>query len=225
MPNLSRRHLVTSAAALPALALAAVPAIAAAMPAAVLPAAALPTATVRSAMDREAMVIRAQQIVDVLGRCYVREGWKLDTDRAAQFIENVRTFDKDADVGDCPKFMMALDWMDEHGQSLDWLFIGRIDQMIASQAALQATVGTPIDAELIALGERLKETSAKAARLGKPAHRLYDACREAARFEDHSEPRDECIRRFDAKATENGYGRASKKWNAASKVERALAID
>jgi hypothetical protein len=89
MPDLSRRHIVTAAAALPPLAL----------PAAVLPAAALPPAAVRSAIDREAMAIRAKQIVDVLGRCYVREGWKLNTERAAQFVESVRTFDGERERG------------------------------------------------------------------------------------------------------------------------------
>jgi hypothetical protein len=155
MPTLSRRHLVTTAAALPALA----------VPAAVLPAAALPTAAARFTIDREAMVSRAQQIVDVLGRCYVREGWKLDTDRAAQFVENVRTFDEKREDGYCPKFEMALDWMHDHGQSLDWLFIGRIDEMIATHAARGATVGISSNmptylvdaehAELIALGDEL----------------------------------------------------------------------
>jgi hypothetical protein len=218
MPNLSRRHLVTSAAALPALAItAAVPALATALPA-ILPSEAAAAPTIDS---REAMVVRAKQIVDVLGTCYVRKGWKLDAERAAQFVENVGTFDEDD--GTCPKFRMVLDWMHDHGQSLDWLVDGDVAGLITARAALRATVGTPIDAELIALGERLKAASAVVERLGKPVHRLYDACREASRFEDHSEPRAECIRRFDAKTTENGYSRASKKWNAACKVERALS--
>jgi hypothetical protein len=149
--NLSRRAIMCGVAALPA---ATVPAL-------------LPSeAAAAPAIDsREAMVIRARQIVDVLGRCYVREGWKLDTDRAGQFIENVRTFDGDADVGDCPKFTMVLDWMEEHGQSIDWLFIGRVDQMIATHAAMGARVGISSNmptylvdaeqAELIELGDEL----------------------------------------------------------------------
>jgi hypothetical protein len=212
MPNLSRRHLVTTAAALPALAL----------PAAALPAAALPIAAAAPAIDsREAMVIRAQQMVDLLGTCYVREGWKLDAERGAQFVESVRTFDEND--GDCPKFRTVLDWMHDHGQSLDWLVDGDSAGLITARAALRATVGPPIDAELIALGERLKEASAKADKLRKPAHRLYAACWEAGRFEDDSEPRAECCARFDAKSEENGYSRAAKKWNAAVHVEFKIA--
>jgi hypothetical protein len=207
---------VTTAAALPALA------VAAAVPAVTVPAL-LPTeAAATPAIDSpEATVARAQQLVEILGNCYIREGWKLDGDRAAKFVENVRTFDEHD--GECPKFRMVLDWMHDHGQSLDWLFTGDIGGIIATQTALKAPGGTPIDAELIALGERLKEASAKADRLSEPAHRLHDACWKAARYEDHSEPRDACDARFQAKAKENGYTRASKKWNAACKVEHALA--
>ena len=132
MPTLSRRHLVTTAAALPALALSS----------AVLPAAALSTAAAAPAIDsREAMVARAQQLVEVLANSYVREGWKLDAARAAQFVECVRTFDESD--GECPKFVMLLDWMHDHGQSLDWLIDGDVGGMIATRAAVRATVGTP----------------------------------------------------------------------------------
>jgi hypothetical protein len=136
MPNLSRRHLVTTATALPALAL---------------PAAALPTAAAPAVDSRDSMVIRAQQMVDLLGTCYVREGWKLDADRAAQFVESVGTFDEDN--GECPKFRMVLDWMHDHGQSLDWLADGDIAGLITARAALRATVG---DAELLRLGAELE---------------------------------------------------------------------
>jgi hypothetical protein len=51
---------------------------------------------------------------------------------------------------------MVLDWMHDHGQSLDWLFTGDIGGMIATQTALKAPGGTPIDAELIALGSELE---------------------------------------------------------------------
>jgi hypothetical protein len=142
MSTLSRRHLVTTAAALPALA----------MPAAVLPAAALPTVAAVPAIDsREAMVIRAQQMVDLLGTCYVREGWKLDVERAAQFVESVRTFDENR--GECPKFSVVLDWMHDHGQSFDWLVDGDPTGLITARAAQRATVG---DAELLRLGVELE---------------------------------------------------------------------
>jgi hypothetical protein len=213
MSPLSRRTLVATAAALPALAL----------PAAVLPAAALPTAAAAPAIDsREAMVIRAQQMVDLLGTCYVREGWKLDAERGAQFVESVRTFDEND--GDCPKFRIVLDWMHDHGQSLDWLVDGDVAGLITARAALRATVGPPIDAELIALGERLKAVTAEAAKL-KPDRRLYDAAWKASGFDKKPKGRanDAAKRQFEAKAKENGYSAASKKWNAVCDVKYAVA--
>jgi hypothetical protein len=48
---------------------------------------------------------------------------------------------------------MALDWMDDHGQSLDWLFIGRIDETIATLAALRATVSVIPDPIIAALAD------------------------------------------------------------------------
>jgi hypothetical protein len=205
--NLSRRMMLCGAAALPAITIPALlPSEAAAAPA---------------IESREAMVARAEQLVGLLGRYYIRDGWKLDAERAAQFVESVRTFDEND--GDCPKFRMALDWMHDHGQSLDWLFDGDPSGLITGSAAVRATTGTPIDAELIALGEQLKEASAKADKLRKPAHRLYAACREAGRYEDKSEPRAACHARFDAKSKENGYTRAADKWSAATKVEFRIA--
>jgi hypothetical protein len=195
---------------------------AAALPAITIPALLPSEAAAAPAIDSlEAMVARAQQLVEVLGNSYVREGWKLDTARAAQFVECVRTFDEND--GECPKFVMVLDWLHDHGQSIDWLATGDIGSLIARQAAAHATTGTPIDAELIALGEQLKAATAEADRLEKPAHRLYAACQDAARYEDKSEPRNACHARFDAKAKENGYKRAVDKWNAASKIEFKIA--
>jgi len=214
---------MTAAAALPALAVvAAVPALATPItpPAALDPVIELAAAP---AIDsREAMVVRAKQIVDVLGSCYVREGWKLDAERAAQFVESVGTFDEDD--GACPKFEMALDWMEDHGQSLDWLFLGRIDETIATLAALRATVGTPIDAELIALGERLKIATAETDRL-EPDRRLYNEAWQASGFDKKPKGRanEAAYRRFRAKTKENGYDIAYKKWNAASKVKFKIA--
>jgi hypothetical protein len=181
----------------------------------------LPAAT--PAIDsREAMVARAQQLVQVLGNSYVREGWKLDAARAAQFVECVRTFDEHD--GECPKFVMVRDWMHDHGQSSDWLIDGDVGDMIATRAAVRASAGTPIDAELIALGERLKAASAEADRL-KPDCRLYDEAWQASGFDRKLKARakDAAWRRFEAKAKENGYSLASKKWNAAAHMEDVLA--
>jgi hypothetical protein len=46
--------------------------------------------------SRAACLARAEQVVKLLSTCYIREGWheSFDRDRAAQFIENLRTFDE-----------------------------------------------------------------------------------------------------------------------------------
>jgi hypothetical protein len=99
------------------------------------------SAAVPLADSREAMVARAEQIVELLGTCFIRQGWKLDAERAAQFVESVRTFDEND--GDCPKFRMVLDWMRAPGQSLDWLHDGDVGGLITGKAAMRAKVGVP----------------------------------------------------------------------------------
>lgn len=67
--------------------------------------------------DREAEIARAEKIVDTL------TPWGIDANRAAQFIECVRTYDPQD--GWDPKLVFVLEWMSEHApQSLDWLFWG-----------------------------------------------------------------------------------------------------
>ena len=90
--------------------------------------------------DRAAMVARAEQIVEVLGTCFVREGWHeaFDHKRAARFVENVRMFDEHD--GDDPRFRQLLAWMRDHGQSLDWLFDGDVEPLICRAAKTPRTI-------------------------------------------------------------------------------------
>jgi hypothetical protein len=179
-------------------------------------------ATVLPADSREAMVARAEQLVEVLGTCFVREGWKFDAERGAQFVESVRTFDEND--GNCPKFEMVLDWMHDHGQSLDWLADGDAAGLITCRAATRATVGAGIDAELIALGERLKEVSDEAEKR-RPDADLHEECWEAADFERANEAGENAAghARFKAMADKNGYKAACDKWQAVCKVEHQIA--
>lgn len=123
MSELSRRALVTSAAALPALAM---PAL-------------LPTDTAAAPQldSREAMVARAKQISDLLGTCYIRKGWSFDKARAAAILESICRLD-DED-GDGEHFQAVRDWTYDHGQSLDWLLFGDPSGMITGSAALCAS--------------------------------------------------------------------------------------
>jgi hypothetical protein len=127
MSQLSRRSLVAGAAVLP---LSAVPAVPAPWT--------IPTpwrGHVSPPLDRAAIVVRAEYIVGVLSECFVCQGWheSFDRERAALFLENMRTFDF-AD-GDDPRFHDVLEWTFDHGQSLDWLFQGSPGGMIARSAA------------------------------------------------------------------------------------------
>jgi hypothetical protein len=87
--------------------------------AATLPALASPVAgrAASPITDREAEIARAEKIVDTL------TPWGIDANRAAQFIECVRTYDPQDDWDS--KFLFVLEWMGEHApQSVDWLFWG-----------------------------------------------------------------------------------------------------
>jgi hypothetical protein len=74
---------------------------------------------------RERMVARAERIVELLSTRIIRDDWSFDTNRAARFLHCLRTFDfKD---GDSPEFAEILDWVSDHGQSLDWILGGELD--------------------------------------------------------------------------------------------------
>lgn len=69
--------------------------------------------------NRDGEIARAEKIVDAL------MPWGIDANRAAQFIECVRTYDPHD--GWDPKLVFALEWMGENApQSLDWLFWGDV---------------------------------------------------------------------------------------------------
>jgi hypothetical protein len=132
MSNLSRRSLVAGAATLPAAALAAGSAAIAADPA-------LPPIGDTS---RAAGVARAQHVVDLLSDRFIRDGWHeaFDRERAAQFIENMRTFDDDD--GADPRFQEVIRWIRDHGQSFDWLLWGDPAGMICRSASTNSIAWT-----------------------------------------------------------------------------------
>jgi hypothetical protein len=120
MSALSRRSLVTTAAALPALA---VPAVAVARP---------------DIRDQAAMVRRAEEIVDLLSTRYIREGWheSFDHDRAARFLQDVRQCDLSTEDVEFEEKIIA--WAIDHEVSLDWLILGNPRSMICSLAGAEA---------------------------------------------------------------------------------------
>jgi hypothetical protein len=84
--------------------------------------------------SQAACAARAEYIVHVLGDRYIHAGWheSFDRSRAAQFIKNVRTFDEDD--GADPRFIDALQWMKDHNQDIGWLFHGDPAGMICGGA-------------------------------------------------------------------------------------------
>ena len=84
---------------------------------------------------REACNARAEHIVGVLSTRFICEGWHeaFDQKRAAQFVENVRTFD--ASDGADPRFPQILEWLSDHNQCLNWLVDGDIGPLICRAAA------------------------------------------------------------------------------------------
>jgi hypothetical protein len=118
MSALSRRSLIVSGSALPAIAL---------------PAAADSTQT--DGLDRQATIARAEQMVATLRNCFVCDGWheSFDHKRAAQFLDAVRRQDYSAE--DDPELRIITEWIGDHGQSLDWLYFGDPRGLISRAAA------------------------------------------------------------------------------------------
>jgi hypothetical protein len=99
--------------------------------------AAAPTTVVATAYkrnsDTHAALRRAAQIVRVLGE-YGGDGWTFDKARGTRFLESMCNLDyKD---GDCDEMTTILEWVSDHGQSLDWIFRGDPVSMICAGAAL-----------------------------------------------------------------------------------------
>jgi hypothetical protein len=68
---------------------------------------------------RERMMARAERVVQLLSTRFIRESWSFDTNRAARFLHCLRTVD--FNDSDSPEFAEIMDWVSDHGQSLDWI--------------------------------------------------------------------------------------------------------
>jgi hypothetical protein len=135
MSILSRRSIVASAAALPALA---VPAVAAVNP---------------SANDKGAMVRRAEEVVELLSTRYIRADWhdNFNKGRAAKFLQNIQQLDLEAEDVELEEEIHA--WLSDHGQSYDWIFAGDPGGMICYVADQRS--------ETLADDGKLEELAAK----------------------------------------------------------------
>jgi hypothetical protein len=74
---------------------------------------------------RERMVARAERVVELLSTRFIRDDWSFDKNRATRFLHCLRTLDfKDVKDGNSPEFAEILDWVSDHGQSLNWILGG-----------------------------------------------------------------------------------------------------
>jgi hypothetical protein len=65
--------------------------------------------------------------------CCAPSTWQLNEQRAADFLDALRRLDFEND--DSLEMKSALDWVHDHGQSLDWIFQGDVAAMICAGAA------------------------------------------------------------------------------------------
>ena len=86
----------------------------------------------RWSLDRPVVLARANKMVALLSECKIRDGWSFDAKRGARFLINVQEFDPEN--GDCEHFRQIIEWVSDHGQSLDWLLNGDMEASICRLA-------------------------------------------------------------------------------------------
>jgi hypothetical protein len=64
---------------------------------------------------------RIEYVVSILREGYVAEGFRLDEDAAARVVAYFR---RPSELDFDPEQRFALDWVRDHGQSLDWILSG-----------------------------------------------------------------------------------------------------
>src|SRR5258707_9607840 len=103
------------------------------------PAVAAPANSAPLAIDHRAILARVEEVVDLLRTRYVREGWKIDEERAEcalayfrRHVEGPPFKDEDEDT---IEYHHAIKFLGSHGQSLDWIHDGNPGGMICGLAS------------------------------------------------------------------------------------------
>ena len=95
---------------------------------------ALPSISASADVSPTAALKRAEEMVDILRTCFVRQDWKVDQVAAERALAYCRANAANgADPDD--EREAAFDFFSSHGQSLDWVLLGRHDVMICGLAA------------------------------------------------------------------------------------------
>jgi hypothetical protein len=100
-------------------------------------AARVPTDTADGLSAAKVRLARVEYVLEILRSHHVAKGFKLDEDAAARVLRyfQKRTRCKANRKADHTEFRFALDFLYDHGQSGDWVFMGRLGPMICQAAA------------------------------------------------------------------------------------------
>jgi hypothetical protein len=111
--------------------------------------AAAPETAVATAYDANAALRRAAKIVTVLRERPVRDGWTFDEARGERFLESMCNLNpKD---GNSEEMTTVLEWVWDHGQSLEWIFRGDPSVMICRLASTVTAPTKPAKPKLVAI--------------------------------------------------------------------------
>lgn len=131
--------------------------------------------------SRQATVARAEEMVEILRDRVVCSGWHehFDERRAAEFLEAVRGENYGADNDPAQTTVMA--WMNDHGQSFDWLYDGDPVALVcgaAGRSLIAAAIPTgldPIFAAIAAYRQTSSECFAVSRQLDEAEVRVHKA--------------------------------------------------
>jgi hypothetical protein len=101
--------------------------------------------------DTHAALRRAAEIVRTLGEGQVRDGWTFDKARGERFLESMCNLNsKD---GDSAEMTTVLEWVWDHGQSLEWIFRGDPSVMVCRLASDVTVATKPTKPMLIVIAQ------------------------------------------------------------------------
>jgi hypothetical protein len=85
-------------------------------------------------VNYRAILKRAEQLIDALRTRYVCEGWRLDEEAASRTLRYLRRL-ADGGRDTAKEWQAAMDFLGQHGQSIDWIVRGDPSGMICRAAA------------------------------------------------------------------------------------------
>jgi len=164
------------------------------------------------------ILARTKEIVDVLRACYIRKGWTLDEDAAQHAVAFCEKYAEDGSDPD-DRREKTFDFFRDHGQTLDWVFDGDHQAMIAKLASFSPRANRIADAELISLTDQLVSAVAESRRL----YDIADAMKNAHR--NSGFPEALRIRAEDAALGRTPWEPTDKFWHRPCDIDKWRAVD